>query len=332
MNPSISIIIPAYNAEKHLSRCLNSLILQTEKNYEAIIVNDGSSDKTGQIADEYKANDNRFRVIHTRNVGVSKARNVGLDNSNGKYITFLDSDDYLQQNYLETLIKTDEKYDIVCTNSIMKCEESGIALSSINYQCSDYFLSAEENLETIITNGALEYVWSKRYKKEIIDGHNIRFKEDVTIGEDTIFFAEYLAKSNTLNLTNETSYIYMKSTYGASNLDCSFYEKILKANNIIHNILTTKYKKLHNSTIWKKRVFNIYSSFLYYITNCNEKTFFEKVSCVQTFLKNAPLKLTLSYYDITPSSFIIYFLLKHKLIFSVLSFLKLKRCLSCKSE
>lgn len=101
----LSVIVPIYNAEKHLNRCIQSIINQTYTNIELLLIDDGSKDSSGEICDKYAASDERIRVFHKKNGGVSSARNVGLDNATGYYIAFVDSDDYLMPNAYEILIK-----------------------------------------------------------------------------------------------------------------------------------------------------------------------------------------------------------------------------------
>lgn len=112
-NPTISIIIPIYNTEKYLRRCLDSIVAQTYKDFECIIVDDGSTDGSGKICDEYVAKDNRFKVFHKKNGGVSSARNLGLDNAKGEYIAFCDADDYVKENWLSEFILRIPICDIV---------------------------------------------------------------------------------------------------------------------------------------------------------------------------------------------------------------------------
>lgn len=104
-NPLISIIIPVYNSERFLHRCLNSVVNQTYKDFEVILVDDGSHDESGVICDEYAAKDNRFRIFHNPNGGPSKARNFGLEHSAGNYLLFIDSDDWLEEDALATYSK-----------------------------------------------------------------------------------------------------------------------------------------------------------------------------------------------------------------------------------
>lgn len=109
MFPKISIIVPVYNAEKTLHRCTNSIINQLYQNWELLLIDDGSTDNSSVICDEYVRKDKRIRVFHKENGGVSSARNVGLDNAEGEWITFIDSDDWVENNYLSNLYQNNEK-------------------------------------------------------------------------------------------------------------------------------------------------------------------------------------------------------------------------------
>ena len=109
-NPLISVIVPVYNVEKYLSRCVDSILGQTYANLEIILVDDGSPDSSGAICDEYAAKDRRIKIIHKKNGGLSDARNVAIDIAKGEYITFVDSDDYVASDYVETLYRLIEKY------------------------------------------------------------------------------------------------------------------------------------------------------------------------------------------------------------------------------
>ena len=103
MEDLISVIVPVYNVEKYLNKCIDSIINQTYKNLEIILVDDGSQDSSGKICDEYTKKDNRIKVIHKENGGVSSARNIGLNNATGEWIAFIDADDWVDEEYLQTL-------------------------------------------------------------------------------------------------------------------------------------------------------------------------------------------------------------------------------------
>lgn len=105
MNPMISVIVPVYNVEKYLSRCIDSVLMQTFTDFELLLVDDGSPDNSGMICDEYALKDVRVKVLHQENKGLSGARNAGIENSVGNYVVFIDSDDYVKDNYLCNLLQ-----------------------------------------------------------------------------------------------------------------------------------------------------------------------------------------------------------------------------------
>lgn len=114
MEELISVIVPVYKVEKYINQCIDSIINQTYTNLEIILVDDGSPDNCGIICDKYAKKDRRIKVIHKENAGVSSARNVGLDNSNGEFITFVDADDYVSNIYCEELLKTLKEKEVDC--------------------------------------------------------------------------------------------------------------------------------------------------------------------------------------------------------------------------
>lgn len=185
----VSIIVPVYNGEKTLDRCVNSILCQTYKNIELILVNDGSEDNTKNICDGYVLKDERVKVIHKKNGGVSSARNVGLKVAKGKYIQFVDSDDYIDLNMTETLV-----------DSIVK-NETQLAICGINYgeneaSNSDEFPNVQfmlvKDMFRIVPNFVLNYfpnsVCNKLY---IRDNISENFIESISLGEDLIFNFEY---------------------------------------------------------------------------------------------------------------------------------------------
>lgn len=115
-SPKISVIVPVYNVQKYLSRCIDSILAQTFTDFELLLINDGSKDNSGKMCDEYAKKDTRIHVFHKENGGVSSARNLGLENVQGEWITFIDSDDYLNINFLSNLIKYDNFDHIVGGN------------------------------------------------------------------------------------------------------------------------------------------------------------------------------------------------------------------------
>lgn len=189
MNPTISVIVPAYNAEKWLSRSLDSLLAQTFEDFEVILIDDGSSDSTGRLSDEYARRDNRIRVIHQPNCGVSATRQKGLELAKGEYITFLDADDYAHPEAYHTLYDCAIKNNaaLVCSN-YFRIEPSGIR--AVNIAKSHYSVSSY--LEELIfrQNG---FLMRHLISRDLLSKTGAHFPSDLNFGEDLYFLVLILA-------------------------------------------------------------------------------------------------------------------------------------------
>lgn len=200
----ISIIVPVYNAQEYLQKCLNSIRSQQEKEWELILVDDGSTDLSGKICDRFGMIDSRIRVIHKLNGGVSSARNVGIDNAIGEYIMFVDSDDWLENDLLKQLKENIQDADIVIGGykSIRRSSEIINKAQSALFEIDDLGNYYYELLQTYQTNSP----FSKLYKKEIIASQ--RFRGDIQLGEDYLFNMEYIRKCKKIKIVDTTGYIY----------------------------------------------------------------------------------------------------------------------------
>ena len=192
----ISIIVPVYNVEKHLPNCLRSISHQTFKDFEVILVNDGSTDESGSICDDYVKIDNRFKVFHKQNRGVSSARNFALDKVQGKWIYFCDADDILYHYTLDTLIKNfNDNVDSTMGGYIRMNDHEEILEE--NTICEECKMTVEETLIDFyhpkynMFNG---FIWNRLFRRSIIDKHHLRFREDIYIKEDGLFLIQYLCK------------------------------------------------------------------------------------------------------------------------------------------
>ena len=207
MEDKISIIIPIFNAEKYLERCISSVLNQTYKNFEAILVDDGSTDNSSLICDNYALKDKRIKIIHKKNGGVSSARNVGVENSEGKYIVFMDSDDFIDTDCLETFIKY-RRYDFIM------CGFKEYIEYSVKREINHKLYIAKNNEETKRIALKKEYIdfisfpWMKMLKTSIIKNNNIVFDEKMDYGEDTCFILQYLAKCNNAIIIEKPLYNY----------------------------------------------------------------------------------------------------------------------------
>lgn len=202
-NPKISIIVPVYNVELFLERCLLSIINQTYKNLEVIIIDDGTKDNSGIIADKFSLLDDRIRVIHKKNGGVSSARNVGLKIAKGEYIVFIDSDDYLEKDYIEyyvsILAKTDA--DVICGLNHFTVWNKKQVKTEEFYSMSNISAMTYIYLEKI--NVA---VWNKIYSKKLIENNKLLFDENIWYGEGMLFNIEVLQNAQNVIVSNKKVY------------------------------------------------------------------------------------------------------------------------------
>lgn len=191
MSDLITVIIPVYNVSDYISRTINSVLCQTYKDWELILVDDGSTDDSGDICESYSATDERIKVIHQKNGGVSSARNMGIELSSGKYIAFIDGDDYISEYYLETL------YNMLVNNYADMSVQIYYNMYPTGREKSvkeniNKIMSAWDFIEFEILEGRDTSPCVKLYKSEIIKKQNIRFDENITNLEDMLFLFNYL--------------------------------------------------------------------------------------------------------------------------------------------
>lgn len=204
----ISVIVPIYNVEKYLPRCIESIINQTYKNLEIILIDDESPDNCGQICDEYAKKDSRIKVIHKKNGGVSSARNAGLDISQGDYIGFVDPDDYISEEMYEVMLTEAKKDDL----GIVECNyfvsyEDGTCLV-IDKRGKRLYNTFNDILYGVFTNYLYPGICFKLFKKTVIN--SIRFSTEFKIAEDMLFFLD-CAKNNTkLKIISNPLYYYFQ--------------------------------------------------------------------------------------------------------------------------
>ena len=204
----ISVIIPVYNVEKYLADCLDSILCQTYQNFEIILINDGSKDASGRICEEYAQKDERFKVIHKDNAGVSSARNDGLDVAEGEYITFVDSDDIIEPEMLEQLVKgMDDKTDIV------ECECYTINTQGekcpFRFNPNAFYGTIDDTTKILIAcfDGTIKWaLWAKLYKSKLIT--DVRFERDLRLGEDGLFVVSCCHKSKQIRRIPYVGYGY----------------------------------------------------------------------------------------------------------------------------
>lgn len=205
--PEISVIVPVYKVEKYIHRCVDSILTQTFTDFELILVDDGSPDNCGAICDEYAAKDDRIRVIHQENGGVSKARNVGLDVAEGEYIAFCDSDDFLENDYLEKI--SEHKSDLVICGTIV-VDETETVIETRSFTDREYNTRDEIDFGTIYREFAAYSPYGKLFRNKILKEAHICFPEGISWGEDGMFVADYLCQINSLRVLSYSGYYYVK--------------------------------------------------------------------------------------------------------------------------
>ncbi len=258
-NPKISIIVPVYNVEQYLPRCLDSILAQTFIDFEVLLVDDGSKDRSGAICNEYAAKDHRIRVFHQPNGGVSFARNVGLDNARGEWITFSDSDDELLPDAFEVAhsymhdgvdmvrtgyIKVDELGNVVETH---QCEEPLIIdnREEMMGQCDKYFYHG--------------FLWDTFVKRSTVG--DIRFVTGISYCEDHIFTFTVMSEVHKLALVPTCTYRYYVYTSRATNLSNCYHDpqKILRAGKLETE---AKRRLLEYNKELKQRVDGLYNGYV----------------------------------------------------------------------
>lgn len=205
--PTVSIIVPVYKTEKYLQRCVDSLLAQTFTDFELLLIDDGSPDRSGDICDEYAAKDSRVRVFHKENGGVSSARNIGLDKAKGEWIVFVDSDDWVDNIWLEKYCENiDDDTDIIFQGYVR--EELN------NKQIFHYYDASEKQIMADIISELEQrdlfgWTWIKIFNSNVIKINNLRFNQNISMNEDLIFTLEFcLYIERKIKVLSSTTYHY----------------------------------------------------------------------------------------------------------------------------
>lgn len=230
-NPLVSIIVPVYNSEQQLRRCIDSLLSQNYYNIEIILINDGSTDNSLAIANEYESKDGRVKVYDQINGGVSHARNLGLSKANGDYICFVDSDDYVECDYVSNFITgLDEDIDLVF-QGLNEIHLDKSVRRIIPEEAYYSYAEVLDGISDINKHRMFGYVCNKLYRTSIIKEKNLRFREDITISEDRIFALQYLHYVRNMQVVAASAYNYELQESGLTLRHRSF-DEIKKAADI----------------------------------------------------------------------------------------------------
>ena len=318
--PKISVIVPVYNTEQYLHRCIDSILAQTYTDFELLLIDDGSKDNSGKICNEYAAKDSRFRVFHKENGGVSSARNTGLQESNGEWITFIDADDWITSVYLKGLIDYSDKAPMVAT---------GFQYFGNNedkrYVKIELFVDFENELTNLWNTSSAKlcwYPWGKLFRNDIITNNKILFNNELIYSEDFCFVLDYMNNVDSLILSPINGYMYFRDTK-SSNV-CFKYPlkyKSYKTHVEMHEhkigLLEDKYKTIYRgirNSIFKRLTI----CFMTYLVRQNFTNFKSEISELgKGTLKSLFMKILLGKVEwisnvIGKSDILIYILIKYR--------------------
>lgn len=220
----LSVIVPVYNSKQFLPKCIDSILAQRYKDFELILINDGSTDGSAEICDRYSENDARVKVIHQQNSGVSNARNKGIAYSMGSFITFCDSDDWIHEDYFSALMAENECDLIICSyNSFVKNTVKEVILPQESLagrrEIGDFFVR-----HMFVSSVCFSSPWGKRFKRDLINQYNLSFDSSISSGEDTIWVFSYYAHVDSLKVLEFAGYYY-RQYYSVNQLSAAPLDK-----------------------------------------------------------------------------------------------------------
>lgn len=224
LNPTISVIVPVYNAEKYLHRCIDSILAQTFTNFELLLINDGSKDNSGKICDEYAARDQRVRVFHKENSGVSKARNLGLDNARSEWVTFVDSDDWVREDFLEKRLELALKENA----DITYCDVEYVYATHNAYcKTAEQVYGKADTVNSWILSRTT-YSPIILVKRTLFEKYNLRYIEGIRFGEDFNLIIKLVLYANRVCHVKEALYFYNKQNDTSAMTKLHLYRDDLK--------------------------------------------------------------------------------------------------------
>lgn len=278
MKKKYSIIVPIYNAEKYIVRCIDSITSQSYSNIEIILVNDGSTDNTKKILNSYKKKDKRIVAIHLKNGGVSNARNVGVQAATGDYITFIDADDYIEPNAIQEIdsIIEREDIDIIKYNYIT---EIGFVKRKYHFSIKKSQIINKKDFDKfvypyIFTTNDLSNVWNTVIKASIVK--NVLFDVKLKYAEDSKFMFECLNLADNLFILDKYMYHYVQNSSSAINTR-NYYKRVIQLANVLKANLFI-YKEINNiefSSSMQKKLNDAFFDYLAYDHNIHNYKSYE---------------------------------------------------------
>ena len=269
MKELVSVLVPVYNAERFLQQCVDSLLRQTYANIEIVLVNDGSTDESGKICDEYAMNDSRVKVVHKANAGVSEARITAFENSRGSYIAFVDADDYVAPHYIEAMLKaaTEHQADIVSCN-LLKVNGNRTIKESHRMEGLYDRQQIREAMQNCLlydkktrTNGMTIYLWSKLIKRDYV-AKGLEYGRGIWFGEDQIALFCMLYEIERLYVMQDRLYYYVQHeaqvtrryhpSMWLTNIECWKRYRMLDREHLIDEQLNLRIWKSINRIVFQR--------------------------------------------------------------------------------
>ena len=259
MNPTVSIIVPVYNAEATISRCLESSINQEYRDFELLLIDDGSTDSSGTICDRYAAEDSRIRLIHKENTGVSETRNMALDLACGTYLQFLDSDDWITPNATRLFVEEAERYhcDMVISDFYRVVGKRVAHKGDIDDDC---VLTQEEFSAHMLQNPADFYygvLWNKLYRHDIVEKYHLRMNPEISWCEDFMFNLEYIRHAEVFYALQVPVYYYVKTKGSLASQGMSI-SKTIKMKLMVFEYYNNFYKHVLDEEDYEKNRLQVY--------------------------------------------------------------------------
>jgi glycosyltransferase involved in cell wall biosynthesis len=293
MKTTITIIIPVFNDEKNISRCINSVLSQTYTDFECLIIDDGSTDKTSSICDDYSKKDKRIKVFHKENEGISKTRQYGIDHANGEYVYFIDSDDWIESSFASCIIDiiNNNKHDLIFFDYIKNYTNNKNIYKSQN----PFSLDNNIIIKLILEKRILSCTWNFLYKKEFIINNKVFFNKNINYGEDTLFILELMLNNPNIFYINKAYYHHFinESSYTRTNLKQKYKDRIL-----FYNCLSDLFHRYRKENMLKNNFFPMNDKFEILLSGIFTRNEYKNI-----------IPLSLSFFYAKNTNFIKYFLL-----------------------
>jgi glycosyltransferase involved in cell wall biosynthesis len=291
MNKMVTVIVPVYNCEKYLGKCIDSILKQTYESLEVIIINDGSSDSSYEIAERFSKLDQRVKLINQENKGVSVSRNKGLEKSTGEYVSFVDADDYIENNMIELLVNTADKYHAEITSSGLFIEENfsdhpATTTVSLAFNDGETIILNNEELRCVfpekLTSAVFHSVFAKLYRLDYIKQNSIFFDPKISLGEDYLFNLPLFRKISQYAYIKEPLYHYNRG-YSYNTLSGKYREDMLEIELTLYNATISILnswntdKKKFDRYIYELFFNNIHLVLMNEASPYNKRTYFKKL-------------------------------------------------------